>query len=138
VARMTGLGTGTVHNLKREMAAQSQSRRHDASPLDPHKAAANFATPNTPASCQVQKSQAHSFDAESGSRRARRGAHALTQLAHLCLRLPRPVGHAHFAVHLYRGGEMLLRLLEIAIAAMQFAETEVAMGDKRTHAAGLS
>src|SRR5262249_23974222 len=51
---MTGLGTGTVHNLKREMAAQSQSRRHDASPLDPHKAAANFATPNTPASCQLQ------------------------------------------------------------------------------------
>jgi len=25
VARMTGLGTGTVHKLKREMAAQSQS-----------------------------------------------------------------------------------------------------------------
>jgi hypothetical protein len=25
VARMTGLGTGTVHKLKREMAVQSQS-----------------------------------------------------------------------------------------------------------------
>ena len=48
---MTGLGTGSVYKLKREMAAQSQSSRHDASPLYPHKAAANFAAPNNSESC---------------------------------------------------------------------------------------
>jgi hypothetical protein len=37
-----------------------------------------------------------------------------------------------------RGGEVLLGLLEIAPAAVKFAETEVAMGDERAHAAGLS
>jgi hypothetical protein len=75
--------------------------------------------------------------AESGCRRAQRRAPCLTQLAQLRFRLLRPVGHAHFAVHRHRGGEVLLGLLAIAPAAVKFAEAEVAMGDTRTHAAGL-
>ena len=65
-------------------------------------------------------------------------AHALTQLAQLPFRLLKPVGHAHFAVHSHRGGEVLLGLLAIAPAAVKFAEAEVAVSYLRTHAAGLS
>src|SRR5262245_41380696 len=62
----------------------------------------------------------------------------LTQLAQLRFRLLKPVGHAHFAVHRDRGGEVLLGLLAIAPAAVRFAEAEVAVSYLRTHAAGLS
>jgi hypothetical protein len=62
---------------------------------------------------------------------------SLTQLAQLCLRLLQPVGHAHFAVHRHRGGNVLLGLLAISPAAVNFAATHVAMGDKRAHAARL-
>ena len=61
----------------------------------------------------------------------------LTQLAQLLFRLLQPVRHVHFAVHRHRGREVLLGLLAIAHAAVKFAETEVAVGDKRAHAAGL-
>ena len=62
----------------------------------------------------------------------------LSQLAQLCFRLLRPVGHAHFSVHRHRGGEVFLGLLAIAPGAVKFAETEVAVSNMRTHAAGLS
>jgi hypothetical protein len=67
-----------------------------------------------------------------------RCAPILTQLAQLRFRLVKPVGHAHFTVHRHRGGEVIMGLLAIAPAAMQFAVAQVAMGDKRSHAAGLS
>jgi predicted O-methyltransferase YrrM len=38
----------------------------------------------------------------------------------------------HLAVHLRRGGEMLLRLLALARAPVEPAEAEVAVGDVRT------
>src|SRR5215813_4129326 len=62
----------------------------------------------------------------------------LSQLVQLCFRLSRPVGHAHFSVHRDRGGEVPMGLFVIARAAVKFAETEVAVSDLRTHAAGLS
>src|SRR5262249_21142804 len=68
---------------------------------------------------------------------ARRRAPCLTQLAHLCLRLLRPVAHAQFAVHRYRGGEVLLSVPTIALTAIQFAETKLAVGDERAHSALL-
>jgi hypothetical protein len=58
----------------------------------------------------------------------------LTYFSH---RLFPPACHAHFAVHRRRDGEVLLSLSGIADAVMHFAETEVAVGDERAHAAGL-
>src|SRR5262245_20981814 len=48
-------------------------------------------------------------------------------------RLLQPVRHAHLAVHRRRGGEMLLRLLALARAAVELAEAEVAVGDEGAH-----
>src|SRR5262249_11467787 len=45
-----------------------------------------------------------------------------------------PVRHPHLAVHRRRGGEMLLRLLALADAPVELAETQVAVGHDRTHA----
>jgi len=64
--------------------------------------------------------------------------HALIQLAQLPFRLLKPVGHAHFAVHRHRGGEVVLCLLAMAPPAVKFGETEVAVGNERAYAAGLS
>jgi hypothetical protein len=47
----------------------------------------------------------------------------LTPMAQLRLRLLWLMGHAHFAVHPDRSGEVLLDLLAIAPAAVKFAET---------------
>jgi pimeloyl-ACP methyl ester carboxylesterase len=80
---------------------------------------------------------AHFLMPKAEYRCTRRRAPCLTQLAQLRFRLLRPVGHAHFAIHRQRGGEVLLGLLAIAAAAMQFAEAQMAMGDKRTHVARL-
>jgi hypothetical protein len=65
-----------------------------------------------------------------------RRAPCLTQLTQLRFRLLKPVGHAHFAVHRHRGGEVLLGLLAIAPAAVKSAETQVTVSDERAHAAG--
>src|SRR5215510_747914 len=61
----------------------------------------------------------------------------LCELTCFCHGLRRPVHHVHFAVHRRRGGDVVLRLLAMAPAAVQFAEAKVAMGDERAHAAGL-
>src|SRR5215467_13157986 len=58
----------------------------------------------------------------------------LSQLAQLCFRLLRPVGHAHFSVHRDRGGEVPMGLLVIVRAAVKFAETEVAVSGEWAHA----
>jgi hypothetical protein len=44
------------------------------------------------------------------------------------------VALAHLAVHRHGGGEVLLRLLPLACAPVELAETEVAVGDERAHA----
>jgi hypothetical protein len=56
------------------------------------------------------------------------GAVLLLQFPRLRLRLLQPVRHPHLAVHRRRGGEMLLCLLALAGAPVEFAETEVAVG----------
>jgi len=61
----------------------------------------------------------------------------LSQLKQLHFCLLQPIRDAHFAVHRRRDGEVLLSLTGIAHAVMHLAETQVAVGDKRTHAAGL-
>src|SRR5215471_1526797 len=73
-----------------------------------------------------RKSPAHIFDTR------RQMLLALTQLTHL------PVRHTHFAVHRGGYGNVLLAQLKVARAKMQFAETAVAVGNERTHTAGLS
>src|SRR5215470_13612193 len=50
---------------------------------------------------------------------------------HRRLRLLQPEGHAHLAVHRSGGGQMLLRL--VAGAAVELAQTQVAVGDERAH-----
>jgi len=59
----------------------------------------------------------------------------LSELTHFCCGLLQPVRHIHCAVHRHCKCEVLLSLPVIARAVMQFAETEVAVGDKRAHAA---
>src|SRR5262245_11199866 len=61
----------------------------------------------------------------------------LTQLTQLRFCTLQPIRDAHFAVHRRRDGEVLLSLTGIAHAVMHLAETQVAVSDKRTHAAGL-
>src|SRR3974377_1270775 len=61
----------------------------------------------------------------------------LTQLTNLRFRLMQPELHMHFLVHRHRHGEVFLSLVAIACTAIELAETEVAVGDKRAHAAGL-
>src|SRR5262249_17510584 len=61
----------------------------------------------------------------------------LPKLAHFSRGLLHPVGHIHFAVHRRRDGEVLVCLLAVATVAMHFGKTKVAVGDERTHAAGL-
>src|SRR5262245_3268458 len=56
------------------------------------------------------------------------------QLPPLGLGLLEPVRHPHLAVHRRRGCEMLLRLLALARAPVEFAEAEVAVRDEGTHA----
>ena len=60
----------------------------------------------------------------------------LTQLTHLPFRLLQPVRHVHFAVHRHRRVEVLLCQLAIAVAAMELAETEVAVGSERPQCRG--
>jgi len=62
----------------------------------------------------------------------------LPKLAHFSRGLLQPIGHAHFAVHSRRDGEVFLGLFAIASPAVKLAETEVAVSDLWTHAAGLS
>ena len=62
----------------------------------------------------------------------------LPKLAHFSGGLLQPVGHTHFAVHFRRGGEVLLGLRGIPSAAIELAESNVAMGNDWAHAAGLS
>jgi len=90
----------------------------------------------TMALCASTEVAASFFDAESGCR-LHGVVQRLTQPAQLCFPPLRPVGHPHLVVHLYSGGEVLLGLLAIAPAAVKCAETEVAVSDQRTHAAGL-
>src|SRR5262245_20089075 len=52
------------------------------------------------------------------------------QFRHLPLRPLQPIRHPHLAVHRRRGGEMLLRLLALARAPVEFAETEMAVGNE--------
>src|SRR4029434_8051450 len=61
----------------------------------------------------------------------------LSKLAQLRFRLLKPVGHAHFAIHRHRGGEVFLSLPAIARAATERAKATVAMGDERAHPARL-
>src|SRR5262245_24002704 len=56
---------------------------------------------------------------------------------HLRLRPLQPIRHSHVAVQGRRRGEVLLRLLALARAAVELAEAEVAVGDERAHAAWL-
>src|SRR5713101_8630073 len=51
----------------------------------------------------------------------------------LRLRLLQPELHVHLAVHRRRGGEVLLSLLALARAPVEFAEVEVAVGDEGAH-----
>ncbi len=44
-----------------------------------------------------------------------------------------PVRHAHLAEHRRRGREVLLRLLVLARAPVELAESEMAVGDQRAH-----
>src|SRR4029434_781406 len=60
------------------------------------------------------------------------------QLAHFLLGLLQPVRHVDLALHRRRGGEMLLRLLALARAPVELAETEVAVGDEGAHPEVLS
>src|SRR5262249_20611648 len=55
------------------------------------------------------------------------------QFRHLPLRLLQPIRHPHLAIHRRRGGEVLLRLLALARAPVQLAQTEVAVGDEGAH-----
>ena len=64
-----------------------------------------------------------------------RGDRAPISAAWLDLRLLQPERHVHLAVHRRRRCHMLLRLLARARAPVQFAEAEMAVGDKRAHAA---
>src|SRR5215831_4250433 len=94
-----------------------------------------FGTRFPPRAGDTEVPRSHSLMTESGCRWCTTSCTCLTQDAHLCFRLLRPVDHAHFAVHRYRGGEVLLSLPGIARAVMRLAETEVAVGNERTHAA---
>jgi hypothetical protein len=51
--------------------------------------------------------------------------------------LLQPENHARFAIHRHRDSEVGLSLTGMAHAVMHFAETEVAVGNKRAHAARL-
>ena len=44
-----------------------------------------------------------------------------------------PIRHVHLTVHRHGFGKLLLSLPAISTAAMQFAETQVAVGDEGTH-----
>src|SRR5262245_30601950 len=50
------------------------------------------------------------------------------------LRLLQPEGHAHLAVHAYRGGQLLLGHRLVARPTVELAEAEVAVGGEWTHA----
>ena len=65
------------------------------------------------------------------------GTLPLPKLAHFSRGLLQSVSHAHFTVHRRRDGEALLAQLKVARAAKQFAETQVAVRNKRAHAARL-
>jgi hypothetical protein len=53
------------------------------------------------------------------------------------LSLGEPEAHVHVAVHRGRGGVMVFCILGFAGAAMDLAETEMAVGDQRAHAVAL-
>src|SRR5262249_3195685 len=55
------------------------------------------------------------------------------QFRRLPLRLLQPVRHPHLAVYRRGGGEMLLRLLALARAAVELSQAEGAVGDFRAH-----
>src|SRR5262249_12520100 len=55
----------------------------------------------------------------------------------LSLRLLQIEPHVHFAVHRGRGSEILARLLAFTRAPVELPEAEMAVGDKRAHAARL-
>ena len=59
-----------------------------------------------------------------------RGSPLSSKLRHHSLRLLQPVRHPHLAVHRRRSGQMLLRLLAMARALVEFAEAEVALRDE--------
>src|SRR5262249_49919814 len=62
------------------------------------------------------------------SRPRERGWRAL-ELAHLAFGLIEPERHVHFSVHRRRNNDVLLSLLALARASVEFAEAEVAVGD---------
>src|SRR5262245_53203090 len=64
-------------------------------------------------------------------------ARPLPQLTHLRLRPLLPERHIHLAVHRRSRREVLLRLLTRARAPVELAEAEMAVGNKRPHAARL-
>src|SRR5262249_30907553 len=57
------------------------------------------------------------------------------QLSHLSLRLLQPVRHPHLAVHRRRGGDVFASLLPLVRSPVKPAQTEMAMGHERAHAA---
>src|SRR5262245_62452897 len=61
-----------------------------------------------------------------------------SQRLQLRLRLLQVEAHVHLAIHRRRGGEVLLRLLALARAAVELAEPEVAVGDEGAHAERVS
>jgi hypothetical protein len=58
----------------------------------------------------------------------------LSEAAHLCLGLIQPEPHIHLAVHRRSGREVFPGILTLALASVELAEAEVAVGDDRPYA----